>query len=75
MTRRARATEGEGDTEAAADGPSGARHYLGPTFLRQSGEARWSTGVYARLDHFSEDAVVEDPYGKVWIRTMVGIGF
>jgi hypothetical protein len=55
--------------------PSGARHYLGPTFLLQSGEAWWSTGVYARLDHFSEDAVADDPYGKVWIRTMVGLGF
>lgn len=58
-----------------ADSPSGARHYLGPTFLLQSGEAWWSTGVYARLDHFSEDAVADDPYGKVWIRTMVGLGF
>jgi hypothetical protein len=57
------------------DSPSGARHYLGPTFLLQSGEAWWSTGVYARLDRFSEDAVPDDPYGKVWIRTMVGMGF
>jgi hypothetical protein len=61
--------------DAGADSPSGARHYLGPTFLLQSGEAWWSTGVYARLDHFSKDAVVDDPYGKVWIRTMVGLGF
>jgi hypothetical protein len=61
--------------DAAADIPSGARHYLGPTFLLQSGEAWWSTGVYARLDHFSEDAVADDPYGKVWIRTMLGLGF
>lgn len=67
------ADEASGD--AAADSPSGARHYLGPTFLLQSGEAWWSTGVYARLDHFSEDAVADDPYGKVWIRTMVGLGF
>jgi hypothetical protein len=62
-------------TAAAADSPSGTRHYLGPTFLLQSGEAWWSTGVYARLDHFSEDAAADDPYGKVWIRTMVGLGF
>jgi hypothetical protein len=61
--------------DAAADSPSGARHYLGPTFLLQSGEAWWSTGVYARLDHFSEDAGADDPYGKVWIRTMLGLGF
>lgn len=61
--------------QAAADSPSGARHYLGPTFLLQSGEAWWSTGVYARLDGFGDEAVAEDPYGKVWIRTMVGLGF
>lgn len=61
--------------EAAADSPSGTRHYLGPTLLLQSGEAWWSTGVYARLDQWGEDAVAEDPYGKVWIRTMVGLGF
>jgi hypothetical protein len=62
-------------SDAGTDSPSGARHYLGPTVLLQSGEAWWSTGVYARLDHFSEDAVAGDPYGKVWIRTMVGMGF
>lgn len=61
--------------QANSDSPSGARHYLGPTVLLQSGEAWWSTGVYARLDHFGEAAVAEDPYGKVWIRTMVGLGF
>jgi hypothetical protein len=53
----------------------GARHYLGPTVLLQSGEAWWSTGVYARLDHLGDAAVPGDPYGKVWIRTMVGMGF
>ena len=58
-----------------ADSPSGVRHYLGPTFLLQAGEAWWSTGVYARLDHLAEAAVAEDPYGKVWIRTLVGMGF
>jgi hypothetical protein len=61
----------EGETTSA----SSARHYLGPTFLLQSGEAWWSSGVYARLDHFSEDAAADDPYGKMWIRTMVGLGF
>lgn len=61
--------------DASGDTPTGTRHYLGPTVLLQSGEAWWSTGVYARLDHFGDSAVVDDPYGKVWIRTMVGMGF
>lgn len=60
---------------ATSDSPAGARHYLGPTLLLQSGEAWWSTGVYARLDHLGDSLQAEDPYGKVWIRTMVGMGF
>lgn len=71
---RGRFDEGEA-SEGTSDTPSGARHYLGPTVLLQSGEAWWSTGVYARLDHLGESARAEDPYGKVWIRTMVGLGF
>ena len=62
-------------SDAAGDSPSGARHYLGPTFLLQSGPAWWSTGVYARLDNLPDAAVADDPYGKVWIRTMLGMGF
>jgi hypothetical protein len=58
-----------------AENPSGGRHYLGPTFMLQSGEAWWSVGAYARIDHLGEALAAEDPYGKVWIRTMVGMGF
>ena len=61
--------------ETGTDSPTAPRHYLGPTILLQSGEAWWSTGVYARLDNLAEAAQAEDPYGKVWIRTMVGMGF
>jgi hypothetical protein len=50
-----------------------AKHYLGPTFLAQA-EAAWlALGVYARLDHLSRDALVDDPYGKVWFRALIGI--
>jgi hypothetical protein len=62
-------------SQASSDSPSGARHYLGPTLLLQSGEAWWSTGVYARLDHLTESLRADDPYGKIWVRTMVGLGF
>lgn len=61
--------------QATTDSPTGARHFLGPTVLLQSGEAWWSTGVYARLDHLGDKLQADDPYGKVWIRTMVGMGF
>ena len=69
----------EDSVQTGASATSGAstspRHYLGPTFLLQSGEAWWSTGVYARLDDFGAELAAEDPYGKVWIRTIVGMGF
>jgi hypothetical protein len=61
--------------QATSDSPNGTRHFLGPTVLLQSGEAWWSTGVYARLDNLGSSLQAEDPYGKVWIRTMVGMGF
>jgi hypothetical protein len=61
--------------EDDAQSLNGGRHYLGPTFLLQSGEAWWSVGAYARLDHFAAAAKAEDPYGKIWIRSMVGLGF
>lgn len=72
---RGRFDHEDASADSSGDSPSGPRHYLGPTVLLQSGEAWWSTGVYARLDHLSEAAVPDDPYGKVWIRTMVGMGF
>jgi hypothetical protein len=65
------ATTGQDDAQTL----NGGRHYLGPTFLLQSGEAWWSVGAYARLDHLGEAAKAEDPYGKVWVRSMVGLGF
>jgi len=72
---RGRFNKSDAQTVANSDSPTAARHYLGPTILLQSGEAWWSTGVYARLDNLTQSAQAEDPYGKVWIRTMVGLGF
>jgi hypothetical protein len=72
---RGRFDEPKENGAAISDTPTGARHFLGPTVLLQSGEAWWSTGVYARLDHLGDALQAEDPYGKVWIRTMVGLGF
>ena len=72
---RGRFNKADAQNPANSDSPTAARHYLGPTILLQSGEAWWSTGVYARLDNLGQSAQAEDPYGKVWIRTMVGLGF
>ena len=72
---RGRFNEADAQNAANSDSPTAARHYLGPTILLQAGEAWWSTGVYARLDNLTQSAQADDPYGKVWIRTMVGLGF
>lgn len=58
---------------ATGDAPTRARHYLGPTFLAQQGKVFFSLGAYARLDGIADSAQVGDPYGKIWIRTLIGI--
>ena len=57
----------------SSDAPTGTRHYAGPTFLAQRGNFFVSLGVYLRLDDIADSAVVGDQYGKVWIRTLIGI--
>jgi hypothetical protein len=57
----------------SSDAPTGTRHYAGPTFLAQKGNYFVSLGVYARLDGLGDSAVVGDQYGKVWIRSLIGI--
>jgi hypothetical protein len=72
---RGRFDEARTAADRATESPAGTRHFLGPTVLLQSGEAWWSTGLYARLDHLRDAFQPEDPYGKMWIRTIVGLGF
>ena len=56
------------------DAPTGGRHYVGPTFLAQSGELWLSLGAYLRLDALGDSPVVNDPYGKLWFRALIGYG-
>jgi hypothetical protein len=56
-----------------SDAPTGTHHYLGPTFMFQTGDVFLSLGVYARLDGLGETQAVNDPYGKLWIRSVIGI--
>jgi hypothetical protein len=62
------------DGAAAPDTPSGARHYLGPTVMGQAGEYFLSLGAYARLDRWGKSQVIDDAWGKVWVRALLGIG-
>lgn len=56
-----------------SDAPTSAHHYLGPTLLLQTSNVFLSLGVYARLDGIGEAAVVDDPYGKIWVRSIIGL--
>jgi hypothetical protein len=62
-------TDITGDSEA----PLGTHHYLGPTFLAQKGSVFLSVGAYLRLDGLTDSMTVGDPYGRVWLRSLIGI--
>ena len=62
-----------GEATDTNDSPTGAHHFLGPTFLFQTSKAFLALGVYARLDGIGDSAVVNDPYGKLWVRTLIGL--
>lgn len=59
------AEEGEGNEP---------HHYLGPTLLLQLGESFLSLGAYARIDDFGKGPTPGDPWGKLWVRAIVGVG-
>ncbi|NVB79972.1 MAG: hypothetical protein HOV81_16370 [Kofleriaceae bacterium] len=56
-----------------SDAPMATHHYLGPTLLLQQTNVFLSLGVYARLDGIGKTAVVNDQYGKLWVRAIVGV--
>ena len=55
------------------DAPQKAHHFIGPTFLVQSGKVFLSIGAYLRVDSLGDSLQVGDPFGRVWIRTVLGI--
>ena len=55
------------------DAPTGTHHYVGPNFLYQRDKISFALGVYARLDGIGKSAVVNDPYGKLWVRAIVAV--
>lgn len=55
------------------DAPIATHHYAGPTFLVQSGKVFLSVGAYLRVDHLGERVQVGDAFGRVWVRTLLGL--
>lgn len=55
--------------------------FVGPAFMFNFGPVWWATGVYARVTDPSHDVqagippAAGDAFGRVWVRTVVGLGF
>src|SRR5262249_27439170 len=49
--------------------------YVGPTVLLNFGRLWWSTGIYGRVTEVDHAMQPGEPYGPVWARTIVGLGF
>ncbi len=48
-------------------------HFLGPTLMVQFKRLWWSMAPYIRLDGIGRTAVRGDQFGRVWIRSVIGI--
>jgi hypothetical protein len=49
--------------------------YVGPTFLANFGRLWWTTGAYARVTDTERAVMLNDQFGRFWVRTIIGIGF
>jgi hypothetical protein len=50
----------------------GPQAYLGPTVLYNFGKLWWSTGVYTRVTDVGHALQPGEPYGRIWVRTVLG---
>src|SRR3569832_146305 len=49
--------------------------FVGPAFMFNFGPVWWTTGAYARVTDPHHDNQAGDAFGRVWVRTVVGLGF
>jgi len=49
--------------------------FVGPAFMFNFGPVWWTTGAYARATDPHHDNQAGDAFGRVWVRTVVGLGF
>ncbi len=69
---RAEYADDESGPRPFNDGP---HVFVGPAFMFNFGRVWWATGAYARVTDPGHDVQVGDAYGRVWVRTVVGLGF
>ena len=61
-----------GGASANAFNPA-AHHYAGPAVMFNWGKLWWSAAVYSTLNDWGHHPALGDQYGKIWVRTMIGI--
>lgn len=62
----------EDEEEGASESAAGPVQYLGPTLYAATAGPWFSLGAYVRLDALGDAPVTDDPYGKLWVRAVVG---
>lgn len=50
----------------------GPQAYLGPAVMFNFGRLWWAVGAYVRVTDFSHELQVGEPYGPVYVRSMIG---
>jgi hypothetical protein len=48
-------------------------HYIGPAVLLQGARVWWAVAPYIRLDSWRRAGEVGDEFGRLWVRTIIGI--
>ena len=61
------------DLDGTSEAATSTVHYVGPTALVQKGKIFVSAGAYLRAEKLATAAVAGDPFGKLWIRMIVGV--
>jgi hypothetical protein len=63
------------DQVGARDFDQGPHVFVGPAFMFNFGPVWWTTGAYARVTDPGHDNQAGESFGRVWVRTVVGLGF
>ena len=61
-----------GGSDAGSFDPA-PHHYAGPAVMFNWGKLWWSAAVYSTLNDWSHHPAIGEEFGKIWVRTMIGI--
>ena len=64
--------EEEEDMETARTFGQGPHAYVGAVMMNNFGKLWWTIGMYTRVTDISHHLQPGEPYGRLWIRSMIG---